>query len=66
MLGAVGATAPAGDVRDLDVNELTEALNEYQLLVFRDQSLTPAELADFAAQFGELDIYPLAEPLVGG
>jgi taurine dioxygenase len=65
MLGAVGATAPAGDVRDLDVNALIEALNEYQLLVFRDQSLTPAELTDFAVQFGELDIYPLAEPLAG-
>ena len=63
MLGALGATAAAGDVRNMDVNDLTRALNEYQLLVFRDQSLGPLELADFAAQFGELDVYPLAEPL---
>jgi len=63
MLGALGATAPAGDVRNMDVNELTRALNRHQLLVFRDQSLTPLELADFAAQLGELDIYPHAEPL---
>ena len=63
MLGALGATARAGDVRNMDVNELTRALNQHQVLVFRDQSLSPLELADFAAQFGELDIYPLAEPL---
>lgn len=63
MLGALGATAGAGDVRGMDVNDLTGALNEYQLLVFRDQQLSPRELTAFAAQFGELDIYPLAEPL---
>ncbi|MFP6816210.1 MAG: TauD/TfdA family dioxygenase [Pseudomonadales bacterium] len=63
MLGALGATAAAGDVCAMDINELTRALNQYQVLVFRDQSLTPLELAEFASQFGELDVYPHAEPL---
>ena len=63
MLGALGATAAAGDVRDLDAHELNQSLNEHQLLVFREQSLAPRELAEFASRFGELDTYPLAEPV---
>lgn len=63
MLGALGATVSAGDVRNMNVGELTRALHRHQLLVFRDQSLAPIELAEFAAQFGELDVYPHAEPL---
>ena len=63
MHGALGAAAAEGDVRNMDVHGLVEALNEHQLLVFRDQSLDPLQLADFGSQFGELDIYPLAERL---
>jgi len=63
MHGALGVTAVEGDVRNMDVHGLIEALNQHQLLVFRDQSLDPLQLAEFGSQFGELDIYPLAEPL---
>lgn len=63
MTGALGASAPSGDVRDLSATDIIQALNTHQLVVFRDQSLDPKALVTFAAQFGELDVYPLAEPL---
>lgn len=63
MTGALGAVAPSGDVRDLSATEITQALNAHQVVVFRDQSLDPASLVAVAAKLGELDVYPLAEPL---
>jgi taurine dioxygenase len=42
------------EVRD----EIRAAWLTHHVLFFRDQSLTPAQQADFAANFGELDVYP--------
>jgi taurine dioxygenase len=63
MTGALGAIAPPGDVLDLPAAEIVHALNAHQVVAFRDQSLDPAELVAFASRLGELDVYPLAEPL---
>ncbi|MEX2326554.1 MAG: TauD/TfdA family dioxygenase [Pseudomonadales bacterium] len=38
--------------------EIKRAWLEHQVLFFRDQSLSPAEQAEFAANFGALDVYP--------
>ncbi len=38
---------------------LQAALVKYQVLFFRDQSLTPAQHRDFAARFGPLHIHPI-------
>lgn len=38
--------------------ELEHALVEYKVLFFRDQSITQAEHATFAKQFGELEVHP--------
>ena len=42
-----------------------EALHEHQVLFFRDQQITPAELESFARGFGELQDHP-AYPKVPG
>ena len=68
MEGALGVEviAPAlfADDKQLQaaaVAEVYSAWLEYHLIVFRDLSLTPHELARFCAQFGELDTYPFVE-----
>jgi alpha-ketoglutarate-dependent 2,4-dichlorophenoxyacetate dioxygenase len=41
---------------DSDVASIWRAIDTYCVLVFRDQSLTDAQLRDFAARFGPLEI----------
>jgi len=62
-LGAtIGAEVDGVDLcRPLDeavVVELTRCLEEFKVLVFRDQPLTPAEHVAFARRFGDLEIHP--------
>jgi len=45
-----GASSNAG------ISDIWQAIDEYAVLVFRDQSLSDAELRDFAAKFGPLEI----------
>jgi alpha-ketoglutarate-dependent 2,4-dichlorophenoxyacetate dioxygenase len=45
-----------GGVDDNDVAAIWRAIDEYSVLVFRDQSLSDARLRDFAAMFGPLEI----------
>lgn len=63
LIGAIGAECRDVDVGDLPAEDVHRALTASQLLVFRDQHLTPATLTGFAARLGELDRYPFAEPL---
>lgn len=63
LQGAVGASREDVDFRSLDPGEFRQALHEYQLLVLRGQTLTPASFAEAAARLGTLDVYPFAEPL---
>lgn len=43
--------------------ELRRAWIDHHVLFFRDQQLTPAQQADFAACFGKLDVYPFMRGL---
>ncbi|MCB1684311.1 MAG: TauD/TfdA family dioxygenase [Pseudomonadales bacterium] len=63
LIGAIGAQCRGIDVRTLAAEDVRRAMTASQLLVFRDQQLTPATLTEFAARLGELDRYPFAEPL---
>lgn len=47
---------------DGSVDALREALLAYQVLFFRDQTLTPHQQRDFAAQFGKLQHFPFGRP----
>jgi len=64
--------ALGADIYDIDLSrslhegELTEiqqAFLTYQVLFFRDQELTPADLVRFARLFGPVGAYPFAKPL---
>jgi taurine dioxygenase len=56
-IGGVDLRNPLGDApRDA----ILEALAEHQLLLFRDQDITPDQLIDFGARFGELSVHPFA------
>jgi taurine dioxygenase len=62
-LGAtIGAEVEGVDLaRPLDdavVDELTRCLQEFKVLFFRDQPLTPAQHVAFARRFGDLEIHP--------
>jgi alpha-ketoglutarate-dependent 2,4-dichlorophenoxyacetate dioxygenase len=56
-----GCAAEAGHLdlskplNDAAVTEIQAAIDEYPVLVFRDQCLTDAQLRDFAARFGPLE-----------
>ena len=61
-IGPVGAEVSGVDLSqplsETVLAELHSAWLEHHILFFRDQSLTPAQQAGFAANFGELDVYP--------
>ncbi|MDZ7684575.1 MAG: TauD/TfdA family dioxygenase [Gammaproteobacteria bacterium] len=61
-VGPVGAVVTGVDLaKPLDVeivDEIHRAWLEHRVLFFRDQDLTPAQQAEFASNFGELDVYP--------
>jgi len=68
MEGALGAEITAPNLfadneqqQAAAVAEVYQAWLEYHLIVFRDLKLTPNKLAQFCAQFGELDTYPFVE-----
>ncbi len=56
--------ALGAEIRDIDVTtvdketfkEIEKAFREHQVLVFRDQKLTDAQLLEFARFFGEIDL----------
>lgn len=58
--GALGATIEGADLsgplEDSDIHEMREALNEYGVIFFRDQKLTPEQHIAFAERFGEIDV----------
>lgn len=65
MTGALGAAIDGIDLTDrLDnetVSEIHDAYLDHLVLFFRDQTLTPDQLKDFARHFGDLHIHPLTE-----
>ena len=65
IAGVVGAKVGGVDLatrlRDETIDEIRRAFVEHQVLVFRDQSLSPAQLVAFGERFGELDTHPFVE-----
>ena len=65
--GAIGAEISGVNLGDTlsgsVVEELTEALNHHQVIVFRDQQLCPTELANIGRRFGPLHINPFVPGL---
>lgn len=61
-VGPVGAVVSgvnlSGPLPEAALSEIHHAWLTHHVLFFRDQSLTPAQQAAFAANFGELDVYP--------
>ncbi len=68
--GALGAFVHGLDVADaIDSNarfeEIQRALLEYQVLIFRDQHLSPQQLRAFAARLGAIEPHPAYEVVAG-
>ncbi len=45
------------------IEEIHRAWLEHQVVIFRDQQISPAQQVAFAARLGELDVYPFLAPL---
>ncbi len=61
---ALGAEIMAGDLRALDDGgfaRVTEAWRDHAVVLFRDQTLTDADLIAFSRRLGDLDIAPVQE-----
>ena len=67
LSGSLGAEVLGPNLaRPLDrdaFGRIERAFLDHQVLFFRDQEITPAQLVDFAARFGPIGRYPLAEPI---
>ena len=46
------------ELPDEVIAEILQALRDYKVIFFRDQSMTPAQHVAFAKRFGELEIHP--------
>jgi taurine dioxygenase len=46
------------DLSDEEVGIIKDALNEYQVVFFRDQDITPEQQLAFGRRFGELHVHP--------
>ena len=46
------------DLSDEDIGIVRDALNEHQVVFFRDQDITPAQHLAFGRRFGELHVHP--------
>jgi taurine dioxygenase len=61
---ALGAEIMAGDLRALDDDGFARVVNawhDHAVVLFRDQTLTDADLIAFSRRFGDLDIAPVQE-----
>jgi taurine dioxygenase len=68
LSGALGAEVSGIDLarpEDAALAEVSRAFLAHQVLIFRDQDLSPSQLVRLAARFGTPSIYPFAEGLPG-
>ena len=67
--GALGAEIQgvnlADNLTDEVMADIRRAQNEYHVIFFRDQELTPEQHKAFGKRFGTLNIHPVYEPLAG-
>ena len=65
-LGAeIGGVDLAGPLSDGMIAEIRAALNQHQVIFFRDQEITPAQQTAFGARFGPLNIHPYVAGMAG-
>jgi taurine dioxygenase len=64
-LGAEIARVDLAHLDDLTFAAIHAAFLAHQVLIFRDQRLTPAQYTALARRFGQPDIYPFAKGLEG-
>ena len=58
-LGAeIGGVDLSGALSDADIAAIRAALNEHQVIFFRDQTLSPEQQLAFGRRFGPLNIHP--------
>jgi len=69
LAGSLGAEIrgadPAGKIDDATLAEVAAAFLEHCVVVFREVSLSPADLVRFGERFGELYVHPLVPHLDG-
>jgi len=69
LAGALGAEIVgidlSADLSDETVAEIRRAFALHQVIFFRDQSLTPAQLVAFGRRFGPLNIHPYVAGMAG-
>ena len=67
--GACGAYVSgidlSADLDDATIKDISRALHDYGVIVFRGQDITPVQQIAFAARFGELHVHPLVPSLPG-
>ncbi|MBT5810243.1 MAG: taurine dioxygenase [Rhodospirillaceae bacterium] len=65
--GAMGAEVAgvdlSGDLSNAVFDDIHQAFLDHQLLMFRDQAITPQQQVGFARRFGGVDIYPFMKGL---
>jgi taurine dioxygenase len=69
LAGALGAEIVGVDLSqelvEATIAAIRAALNEHQVIFFRDQELTPSRQAAFGARFGPLNIHPYVAGMPG-
>ena len=69
LSGAIGAEILGVDISepldDATFSQIQDAFDEYLVIFFRDQKLTPAEHNEFAARFHELEPHPYVHSIKG-
>jgi len=61
IAGALGAEISGVDLATVgpsEINRIREAFNQYHVVVFREQTLSPRQQKQFAQQFGSLETHP--------
>jgi taurine dioxygenase len=65
-LGAeIGGVDLSRELSDGAIAAIRQALNEHQVIFFRDQQLTPDQQARFGARFGPLNVHPYVQGMAG-
>jgi len=54
----IGGVRMSGDVSDVQIKEIRQALLDWKVVFFRDQDVEVAEHVAFGRRFGELEIHP--------
>ncbi len=69
VAGALGAEISGVDLAqpqsDETIAAIRAALNQHQVVFFRDQALTPDQQTEFGARFGPLNIHPYVAGMTG-